>query len=66
MESAVEIWAPPGAFLVTVFVSHSFSCFIDLKLDNIIIMAPRMVSFDFYKLSGKIIFVDFQKGEKDF
>ena len=39
--------------MVTNFVSHSFSYFNDLKLDNTITVATRMVSFDlvFYKLS---------------
>ena len=54
--------------LVRIFVSHSFSCFNDLKLDNTITMVPRMVSFDlvFYNLSGKVTFVDCQQGEQGF
>ena len=54
--------------MVTIFVSYSFSRFNNLKLNNTITMAPRMVSFDlvFYKLSEKVTFVDFQKGEQGF
>ena len=33
--------------LVIIFVSHSFSCFNDLKLGKTIIITPRMVSFYF-------------------
>ena len=55
---------PLDGVLVTVFVSHPFSCFNDLKLGNAISMAPKLVSFDlsFYTLSGKVPFVDFQQG----
>ena len=44
--------------LVTVFVSHSFSCFIDLKMNTTTTMATPMVSFDsvFHMLSEKITF----------
>ena len=54
--------------LVTVFVSHSFSCFNDLKMGNTISMATRMVSFDlvFHKLSENVSFVDLQQGEHGF
>ena len=54
--------------LVTIFVLHSFSCFNDLKLDNTIPMATRMVSFDlvFYKLWENVTFVDSQQGEQEF
>ena len=59
---------PLDGVLVTVFVPHSFSWFNDLKLGNTISMAPRMVSFYlvFYKLSEKVTFADFQRGEQDF
>ena len=40
--------------MVTNVVTHSFSCFEDLQLDNTISMAPRMVSFG-------LIFISFQK-----
>ena len=54
--------------LVTVFVSHSFSCFNDLKMGNTISMATRMVSFDlvFHKLSENVSFVELQQGEHGF
>ena len=54
--------------LVTIFVSHSFSCFNDLKLGTAIPMATRMVSFDFifYKLSEKVFFLTFNKGNRVF
>ena len=44
--------------LVTVFVSHSFSCFIDLKMNTTTTMATPMVSFDsvFHMLSEKVTF----------
>ena len=59
---------PLDGVLVTVFVSHSFSCFNDLKLGYTISMATEIVSFDlvFYKLSEKVTFVDFQQGEHGF
>ena len=59
---------PQDGVLVTVFVSHSFSCFNDLKMGNTISMATRMVSFDlvFHKLSENISFVDLQQGEHGF
>ena len=54
--------------LVTVFVSHSFSCFNNLKMGNTISMATRMVSFDlvFHKLSENVSFVDLQQGQHGF
>ena len=59
---------PQDGVLVTVFVSHSFSCFNDLKMGNTISMATRMVSFDlvFHKLSENVSFVDLQRGEHGF
>ena len=59
---------PQDGVLVTVFVSHSFSCFNDLKMGNTISMATRMVSFDlvFHKLSENVSFVDLQQGEHGF
>ena len=39
---------PLDGVLVTIFASHPFSCFNDLKLDNTIAMTPRKVSFDFF------------------
>ena len=55
-------------WLVTVFISHSFLCFNNLKLDNTITMAPRIVSFDLVlcKLSEKVTFVHFQQVEQVF
>ena len=49
-------------------VLHPFWCFNDLKLGNIISMAPRIVSFDFvfHKPSEKVFFLDFQQGEQGF
>ena len=46
---------PLDGVLVTVFVSHSFSCFIDLKMNTTTTMATPMVSLDlvFHKLSEK-------------
>ena len=43
---------------MTIFVSHYFSFFNDLKLGNTITMVPRMVSFDLvgYKLSEEVTF----------
>ena len=54
--------------LVTVFVSHSFSCFIDLKMNTTNTMATPMVSFDsvFHMLSEKITFFYFSCGEQGF
>ena len=54
--------------MVTNFVSHSFPCFDDLKLDSTITMATRVVSFDliFCKFSEKVNFVDYQHGDKVF
>ena len=59
---------PQDGVLVTVFVSHSFSCFNDLKMGNTISMATRMVSFDLvlHKLSENVSFVDLQQGEHGF
>ena len=47
--------------LVTVFVSHSFSCFIDLKMNTTTTTATPMVSFDsvFHMLSAKVTFFYF-------
>ena len=58
---------PLDGVMVTNFVSHSFSCFNDLKLDYIITMARRMASFDmvFYKLQKKLILSTFM-GKKVF
>ena len=49
---------PLDGVLVTVFVSHSFSCFIDLKMNTTSTMASPMVSFDlvFQRLSEKVTF----------
>ena len=57
---------PLDGVMVTIFVSHSFSCFHDLKLDNDITMATRMVSFNlvFYTLSEKLILSTFNMGNK--
>ena len=70
MESVVEIWVviPLEGGMVTIFVSHSFSYFNDLNLDNTFTMATRRVSFvlNFYKISEKVDFVDFQHGEQCF
>ena len=51
--------------MVTIFVSHSFPCFKDLKLDNTITMVTVIVSFDLdlRNLSEKFNFVDFQHGK---
>ena len=59
---------PPDGVLVTVFVSHSFSCFIDLNMSTITTMVTPMVSFDlvFHKLSEKVTFFTFIKGNKVF
>ena len=59
---------PPDGALATTFVSHSPSCFNDLKLGSTITMAPRIVSFAsiVYKLLQKVTFVDFQQGERGF
>ena len=66
----MEIWAfiPLDGVLVTISVSHSFSCFNDLKLDNTITMAPRMVSFDwvFIQFQKKLLLLTFNKGNKVF
>ena len=53
---------------VTNFVSHSFSCFNDLKLDNAIIMAARIMSIElvFHKLSEKVSLVDLKHWEQGF
>ena len=50
---------PLVCVLVTIFVSHPFSCFTDLKLDNTITLAPWMVSFYmvFHKLLDKVSLV---------
>ena len=50
------------------FAFFQFSCFNDLKLDNTITMAPRMVSVDLmsYKLSEKVTYLTFNKGNKVF
>ena len=45
---------PLDAVLGRIFVTHSFSFFRDLKLDNTITMAPIKVSFE-------LVFVSFQK-----
>ena len=59
---------PLDGVLVTIFVSHSFSCFIDLKMNTTTTMATQIVSFDlvFYKLSEKVSFFTFIKGNKVF
>ena len=51
-----------------VFVSHSFSCFVDLKMNTTTTMATPMVSFDsvFHMLSEKITFFTFIVGNKVF
>ena len=72
MESVVKVWAQYSAgldgVLVTVFVSHSFSFFIDLKMNTTTTMATPMVSFvlAFHKLSEKVTFFTFFKGEQGF
>ena len=46
---------------MTNFVSHSFSCFDNFKLNNTITMTTVMASFDlafFFKLAGEVHFVD--------
>ena len=52
---------PLYGVLVTVFVSDSFSCFIDLKMNTTTTMATPMVSFDlvFHQLSEKSYFFYF-------
>ena len=45
-ETTVLSDIPHDGVLVTILVSHSFSCFHDFKLGPTISMAPRMVSFD--------------------
>ena len=59
---------PFDGVVVTIFVSHSISCFNDLKLGNTITMAPRKVSFNlvFINFQKKVTFVDFQRGEQGF
>ena len=59
---------PLDGVLVTVFVSHSFSCFIDHKLGNTISMAPWMVSFElvFMIFQKKLLLLTFNKGNKVF
>ena len=54
--------------LVTVFVSHSFSSFIDLKKNTTTTMATPMVSFDsvFHMLSEKVTFFYFYWGAQGF
>ena len=49
--------------LVTIFVSHSFSCFNDLKLDNTITMATGRVSFDlnFMSFQKRLLLLTFNK-----
>ena len=49
---------PLDGVLVTVFILHSFSYFIDLKMNTTTTMATPMVSFDlvFQKLSEKVTF----------
>ena len=37
---------PHHGVLVTIFVSHSFSCFNDLKRDNTFSMTPKRISFE--------------------
>ena len=58
----------PDGVLVTISVSHSFSCFNDLKLGNTIIMATRMVSSEliFYKLAENVTLLTFNQGNKVF
>ena len=53
---------------MTVFVSHSSSCFNNPKLGNNISMDTKMVSFDLFFLYTfrKGTFVDFQQGEQGF
>ena len=52
--------------LVTVFVSHSFSCFIDFKMNTTTTIATPMVSFDsvFHMLSEKVTFFTFIGGTR--
>ena len=52
---------PPDGVLVTVFVSHHFRCFFDLKMNTTTTMATPMVSFDlvFHKLSEKVTLFTF-------
>ena len=52
--------------LVTVFVLHSFSCFIDLKMNTTTTMATPMVSFDsvFHMLSKKLLFLLLLRGTR--
>ena len=59
MDSFVKVWV--DGFLVTVFVSRSFSCFLDIKMNTTTTMATPMVSFDlvFHKLSEKVNFLLF-------
>ena len=50
---------PLEGVLVTVFVSHSFSCFNNLKRNTTTTMAPTRVSFDlaFHMLSESLLFL---------
>ena len=59
---------PLEGILVTVFVSHSFSYFIDLKMNTTTTMATPMVSFDlvFKSFQKKLLFLIFIKGNKVF
>ena len=65
-----KVWLniPQDGVLVAVFVSHSFSCLIDLKMNTTTTTATPMVSFDlvFHKLSKKFPFLTFIKGNKVF
>ena len=65
-----KVWLniPQDGVLVTVFVSHSFSCLIDLKMNTATTTATPMVSFDlvFHKLSKKISFFNFHQGKQGF
>ena len=53
---------------MTIFVSHSFSCFNDLKLGNTITMTLRILSFDlvFLSFQKKVLLLTFSKGNKVF
>ena len=52
--------------MVANFVSHSFSRFNDLKIDNTMNLRARMVSFDWFLISfqKKLILSTFNSGSK--
>ena len=59
---------PLDGVLVTIFVSHSFSCFNKPNVGTAISMATIKVSFDFIFISfeKKLLFLTFSKANKVF